>query len=246
MNTVERQKKIQELLANKDFMSVEDLSGTLQASMATIRRDLTALEENGVLTRYRGGAVLSASSSKKALNIELRMDQNREVKERIARKAASLIKNGEIIFIDSSSTTYYMIDYILARDVTVVTNAIVLPALLMQKNIRTYMLGGFVDTNCNCVLGEQVTSQIKNMSFSKCFIGTFAVEENRGFTTYEMAEASLKTRLLRSSRESFVLADSSKFSAKGFITYAPLDAATIITDREPVNPSAYPKLLIAK
>lgn len=133
MNAVERQKRIQELLANKDFMSVEDLSGMLQASMATIRRDLTALEESGVLTRYRGGAVLSAYGTKKALNIELRMDQNREVKEKIARKAASFIKDGEIIFIDSSSTTYYMIDYIMARDVTVVTNAIVLPAVLMQK-----------------------------------------------------------------------------------------------------------------
>ena len=132
MNAVERQKRIQELLTGKDFMSVEDLSGVLQASMATIRRDLTALEESGVLTRYRGGAVLSANGAKKALNIELRMDQNREVKERIARKAAALIKDGEIIFIDSSSTTYYMIDYILARDVTVVTNAIVLPAVLIS------------------------------------------------------------------------------------------------------------------
>ena len=246
MNAVERQKRIQELLTGKDFMSVEDLSGVLQASMATIRRDLTALEESGVLTRYRGGAVLSANGAKKALNIELRMDQNREVKERIARKAAALIKDGEIIFIDSSSTTYYMIDYILARDVTVVTNAIVLPAVLMQKNIRTYMLGGFIDTNCNCVLGESVTSQIKNMSFSKCFIGTYAVEENRGFTTYEMAEANLKTLLLQSSRESFVLADWTKFNAKGFINYAPLDAATIITDTMPENPGAYPKLLIAE
>ena len=83
MNAVERQKRIQELLTGKDFMSVEDLSGVLQASMATIRRDLTALEESGVLTRYRGGAVLSANGAKKALNIELRMDQNREVKERL-------------------------------------------------------------------------------------------------------------------------------------------------------------------
>lgn len=84
------------------------------------------------------------------------------------------------------------------------------------------------------------------MSFSKCFIGTFAVEENRGFTTYEMAEANLKTLLLQNSRESFVLADRSKFSAEGFITYAPLDAATIITDTMPNNPGAYPKLLIAE
>ena len=246
MNASDRHKIIREILTENGFASVEDLAERLNASVATIRRDLNCLEAVGILTRFRGGAVPApGSNTEEALHIEARMTQNHEAKERIARKAASLVKDGDIIFIDSSSTTYYMIEHITAKNITVVTNATILLGVLQKKNIRTFMLGGFIDANCNCVLGEQVIAQIKKMHFGKCFIGTYAVEANRGLTTYEMNEANVKTQLLQSTQEAFVLADHTKFEAKGFMAYASLNSATIITDRLPKNAELYPRLIVA-
>ncbi|MBP3468863.1 MAG: DeoR/GlpR transcriptional regulator [Lachnospiraceae bacterium] len=245
MNAVERQRKIQELLAAKEFISVENLSRMLNVSLATIRRDLTAMENDRILTRYRGGAVLSPKSFEKALHIEERMDENREQKEIIAKCAAEKIQDGEYIYIDSSSTTYFMIDYISANDITVVTNAVLLIPDLMRHHIRTFVLGGFVDESCNCIMGEMANSQIKNMNFSKAFIGTYAIEENRGLTTYDIGEGDIKKLILSHTNEAYVLADHTKFKKKGFIVYAALDQATIITDSEPMNANSYPSLIIA-
>ncbi|MBQ6321666.1 MAG: hypothetical protein IJI24_02230, partial [Lachnospiraceae bacterium] len=107
-------------------------------------------------------------------------------------------------------------------------------------------LGGFIDANGNYVMGEMANEQIKSMNFSKSFIGTYAIEENRGLTTYEISEADLKKLIIQHSSEIYVLADHTKFSKKGFIIYATPDQATIITDAEPVNPGAYPSLVVAE
>lgn len=246
MNGITRQKKIEELLSTRDNMSVEELSEALQVSLATVRRDLTSMEKEGTLTRYHGGAVLTSKSFERALRVEERLDKAREAKLSIARKAASLVSNGDIIFIDSSSTTYFMVDFITAQNVTVVTSAILIPPVTVRKKIRTYVLGGFVDENCNSVAGDEVMRAIKSMNFDKAFLGTYAIEEARGFTTYEIFEGDMKRLVIDNAQQTYMLADSSKFSAKGFIVYAPLDKATIITERQPENPTAFPSLLLAE
>lgn len=231
MILIDRWIEISEYLKEKKYASVEELMEKFQLSRSTLRRTLIAMEEKNLLKRVRGGAeIIEDTNSVISLDFQSIFNTKKEEKIKIAEKAAQLIEDNDVIFIDSGSTCFYMIDYIEAKDITVVTNGIMHIQKLMSKGINTYILGGYAKPQQNLIMGEDIVKKISVMNFDKAFLGTMGIDARSGFTTMMLEDGEVKKAVIKSSDECYILADTSKFNIRKFYTYGNFNQATIITD----------------
>lgn len=229
-----RWSKILELCEKQSAVTVQELVEQLQVSEATIRRDLQNMEDSGLVTRFHGGArLLETQLEEKSMTMKSWL--NIEEKEKISRYGASLIQDGQIVFLDAGTTTYNLIDYITAKDITVVTTGIPHLTKLSQHNIKTFVLSGFVKPSTVAVTGKETVSQIRNMTFDLALLGTNGVHPQAGFTTPEEYEGEVKATAIQRSKKSYILADKSKFNKLCFVRFANLDEATVILDEKIEN-----------
>lgn len=143
MLTEERHRIILELLAEKEVVKLQELVEATNSSESTIRRDLTQLEKEKKLRRIHGGATL-LQKKREELSVLEKSTKHRQEKKRIAEYAASLVQNGDCIYLDAGTTTFEMIPHLHGKDIVVVTNGIMHLDMLLEYDIPTYLLGGFV------------------------------------------------------------------------------------------------------
>ncbi len=228
--TEERQEYILNLLKTTKTIHVQDLIVDLEVSESTIRRDLSDLEDQGLLIRIHGGA-------KRAYNLEIdnslqdKLLLNSEHKTQIAKEAAHLVNDHEYIYLDAGSTTFAMIPHLKERiGITVVTNGISHAQELSKFKVRTILLGGFIKGNTDAIIGPDALSQLKNYHFHKAFIGMNGVDLDYGFTTPDVEEAEVKKQAAKNSNQCYVVVDRNKFHQVGFAKVMDLDQAIIITN----------------
>lgn len=231
MSKLARWNQIKRLLEQQGKLTVADVVNAMNISPATVRRDFIAMEEQGLLTRFHGGVKSADSPSPKVAALDQRILDDNTYKRAIARKAATFVCDHDFIYLDTSSTVYYMLAYIQAIDITIVTNSYLLLPHLVERGIRTYVLGGFVESGGN-ILYENSKSQIAGMPFDKAFLGVYGYNKDKGLSGYNPFEGELKKQILAQSSQSYVLADHSKFNRHGFYNYASPDSVTVITDSE--------------
>lgn len=230
MLTEERFAKILSILENSGSVTVQQLMAELDASESTIRRDLTALDANGQLTKVHGGAVLkNMVYSTRDDEVTHRKEQHKEAKERIARYAAELITSGDFVYIDAGTTTECMIDYITNKQAVFVTNAITHAKKLAERGCTVYILGGEFKAVTEAIVGEEAVVTLEKYNFTKGFWGANGVSIQKGFSTPELKEALVKRKSMANCKECFVLADDSKFNQISSVTFAPFESATVIT-----------------
>ncbi|CUO18831.1 DeoR/GlpR family DNA-binding transcription regulator [Clostridium disporicum] len=233
MLTQERHALILEKLEKESVVYLSDLINLLDASESTIRRDLNYLDKAGLLKKVHGGAT---SLNSKLINttefeVEVRQGINKEDKIAIAKYAASLIKNDDLIYIDSGTTTELMIDFIEAKGATFVTNGIGHAKKLIHKNLTTYILGGELKLTTEAIIGIEAINSLRKYNFTKGFFGANGIDIERGFTTPDIREAMVKEEALKKSKLSFVLADNSKFNEVSSITFGEISNTSIITTK---------------
>ena len=233
MLTQERHALILEKLEKESVVYLSDLMNLLDASESTIRRDLNYLDKAGLLKKVHGGAT---SLNSKLINttefeVEVRQGINKEEKIAIAKYAASLIKNDDLIYIDSGTTTELMIDFIEAKGATFVTNGIGHAKKLIHKNLTTYILGGELKLTTEAIIGIEAINSLRKYNFTKGFFGANGIDIERGFTTPDIREAMVKEEALKKSKLSFVLADNSKFNEVSSITFGEISNTSIITTK---------------
>ncbi|MCG1008919.1 DeoR/GlpR transcriptional regulator [Salinicoccus sp. ID82-1] len=228
MLTNQRYEKIMDHLNENGMASVNELVDITSSSAPTIRRDLTHLEEKGLIERVHGGAAISHIEHEEDYRDKAVKNLSKKIK--IAQTAASLIEDGDIIFIDAGTTTYEMLPFISQEDLTIVTNSITLIEQLVRNGHRTHVLGGRVKPSTKAVVGPEVIDVISRLSFDKCFIGVNAIDTAHGLSTPEEEEAYIKSRAIRQSRNAYALVDSTKFNRSAFIQFADIEDAFIITD----------------
>ena len=228
---IDRWIEISEYLKEKKYASVDELMEKFQLSRSTVRRTLIAMEEKNLLKRVRGGAEI-VDNEEESLPTDFKeiFNEKKEEKIKIAQKAAELIKDNDVIFIDSGSTCYYMIDNIKAKNITVVTNGILHIQKLMAMGINTYILGGYAKPEKNLIIGEDIVKKISSMNFDKAFLGTMGIDSRSGFTTMMLEDGEVKKAVIKSSDLCYILADTSKFNVRKFYTYGDFSQATIITN----------------
>lgn len=213
-------------------VSVAQLCQVTGASEATIRRDLNELARRGKLNKVHGGAMPVREEFRSE---ELDMDTKRQLhtpeKIRIAKYAASLITDDDVVYLDAGSTVMHMAEYIPAVRATFVTNSVECIQRLPRRGLRTYVLGGVLKPGTLAIIGGEAMEGLKKYNFTKAFLGINGIAANPGFTTPDPEEAMVKATAAAHARETWVLADSSKFGTITAASVLPLDRARIITDR---------------
>lgn len=230
-----RKKEILEKLKSNDLLYVDDIfkifNGEISAS--TIRRDLKSLENENYIQLLRGGGIrLSTGSYELSLNSKKNI--NADAKEEIAKKAANIISEGEVIYIDSGSTALEIIKYLKDLAVTVVTtNTKVLEEINKYNlsDLKCILLGGLYNHVLESVSGTLTDEMLKTIYFDKSFLGVSGLSELSGGTTPDINEASKKKIIIKNSKKSYILADDSKFEKIFMNKFCDLSEVKIITNK---------------
>jgi DeoR/GlpR family transcriptional regulator of sugar metabolism len=195
----------------------------------TIRRDLRALEERGLARKIHGGALHRMAS---VVPYEVRRVQDPHVKERIGRRAAEMVNEGDSVIIDHGSTTMCMAKALSVPRLRVVTNSLDIARVISEKpNYELILLGGRWDGTHQEIVGPTAIHQIGQYHVDGVFIGMTALSRREGITDLSEADAELKRAMLETGKKVMGLADSSKVGRVAFCRVAPLDSLDVlITD----------------
>ncbi|SDD71105.1 transcriptional regulator, DeoR family [Dyadobacter soli] len=238
MNFQERKKKILAALDEAESLSVFELAEILEASPATIRRDLGDIAEEGLLMRTHGGAmkmenpVLTGFSEKSGVN--------NTVKEQIAEKAASYVQDGDIIFLDCGSTVFQMCRFLKKKSIRVITNSLpILAELIDVPSIQINLIGGELNKARKAVHGDKAVQHINGYHAHKAFIGVDGLSAENGLTAHSEHESSITTAFIRNAGQVMLLCDASKIGKDSYVKFAELSAIhTLITDADAAKTAA--------
>jgi len=220
---------IVELCQQSKVMSVESLVEQLGVSEATIRRDLQQMSDLRMISRYHGGAKLNNDQTGEPPMV-FKSETNIGAKNKVARLAASLIQDNQMVFVDAGSSTYEMLNYITAKNITVITIGIPHIQKLTQNSPHTIVLGGTIRWSTQAITGNQTLKQLDDMFFDVAFIGVNGIHKQLGYTTTNEQEAAVKSKVIEHSNTSYLLADATKFNKLFPVKYASLTDGILLTD----------------
>ena len=211
MLTIERQNEILDILNKNKSATVEELAQELFVSTATIRRDLRAMDKQGLIKRSHGGAMLFKSSAEETA-FAIREQENIISKRTIANLAIRLIKNGDSVFVDSSTTVGMLIPlFNNFKFLSVITTGLRNAILLSQtNNVKIYITGGQILNHSNSIIGTDTMDYISRIHANISFMSCSGVNIN-GFNDASIEQAKLKQQMRRNSDVVAMLCDSTKF-----------------------------------
>jgi DeoR family fructose operon transcriptional repressor len=227
-----KQKRWSEIIAicrETDAVTVEQLVKELHSSPATIRRDLQEMEDLNIVIRFHGGAKINDRQFNEPAMI-IKSETKTAEKKKIGWQAARLIQDNQMVYIDAGSTTFEMIDFIRARNITVVTPGVPHISALGRKGINTIVLGGNLYWPTQSITGRDAIRQLEDLWFDAAFLGTNGIHEHVGFSTSNELEAETKASAIRHAKNAYILADGDKFHQLRPYKFADLRDAVIITD----------------
>ena len=230
----ERRALILQAVNEHKFVSLSDLISLTGASESSVRADLVELSSEGKLIRLRGGAqALNDASSSYELSVEAKMGIEVEAKKRIASYAASLIPDGSFVYIDAGTSTYYLVEEIVAEHIKIVTNSLILARKLKMRGYQVYVVGGEFKLTTDAFIGTMTCEFLSRFTFDVGFFGTNGIDLEKGFTTPDYEEAVVKKTAMAQTRNPYILADHSKFGVITAISFHPFQGNIIITDSLP-------------
>jgi DeoR/GlpR family transcriptional regulator of sugar metabolism len=198
----------------------------------TVRRDLEALEQRGIARRTHGGAVLPSVAIPDG-SFTQRIGQATDAKLRLAEAACDMLTGGESVFLDSSTTAYFVARRIAQGSLSmrVITNSGPVMQLLAaseETNLDLYAIGGMLRRLTGSYVGPSSVRAIRDLCADKVFLGVTGVTAGGVLTDTDPLEASVKLAMLEQSRESILLVDDSKFATHGRQAIASLDAISLV------------------
>lgn len=236
----QRQQLILDILTKDQFASVHTFCEKLNTSEATIRRDLNKMSQQGMLKKIRGGAEVLNKKGTQSNTPQISSsfflvdkEKNLEKKKLIAKKAVDLCHDNESIIINGGSSTYMMSQYLIDRQLNILTNSLVLAYLLMEtSNNQITLPGGEVYRSQGIILSAFDNDTIPNYHCSKMFMGTPGINE-MGVMESDTLLVRAEHKLKRQAQKLVILADSSKLGATSKFIFAPLSEVDIlITDND--------------
>ena len=210
----ERVQEIMKILEREDRVLINDLCKTFNTTPVTIRKDLDLLEKQGVLKRTHGGAILHKPLFR-GLALNEKEKLNSDEKERIAEEAAELINEGDVIILDSGSTTTFLARKMKGmKGVTVITNAVNIALELADSDLEVILTGGALQKNSSTLVGPLADGMLKKISADKLFHGVDGIDYDLGLTTPDIIEANTSRVMMERAGENILLVDSSKFGRR--------------------------------
>lgn len=205
-----RKEKMLSLLDVYETMTVQQLVDLLEASPATIRRDIVRMEESGELQRYWGGIRRKETPENRRKN-SLQHQISDVSHTVIAQIAADQIQDNELIFIGSGTTTLAMIPLIKDKNIHVITNGIPQLEALHRKNIQALLLCGFFKEYSRSLVGKETVEMLQSYRFDRSFLGVNGIDDHLSLLSADEYEDSIKTLCIHHSKKTYVLAGKEKF-----------------------------------
>ncbi|RDY28073.1 DeoR/GlpR transcriptional regulator [Romboutsia weinsteinii] len=221
------------IIENKT-VSLDTLCEVFEVSKNTIRRDLNELVLKGSIKKVYGGVSVNDESS--LVPFDERNIKNMNFKIDLGRCAAEFVNDGDIIFMDSGTTTLNMIDYMKDKhNVTILTNNLeIIVKSLNYPNLNIITLPGSLIRETNSFVGIDTISMLRKYNINKSFMASTGISIEGGITNSHPLESEIKRLAIDKSSESFLLVDSTKFDSAALVTYADIrDVNSIITNSLP-------------
>jgi DeoR/GlpR family transcriptional regulator of sugar metabolism len=229
----ERRFRIREILSAQRTIAASDLCTALGVTAATVRRDLAALEQDGVLVRSHGGAVSRMSSTKFQPSYEALSRSQSSEKHAIARAAEHLVLDGDTVFLEGSTTVYELACGLNQRNrLTVVTNSPTIVCQLQRSSgVTVLCTGGDLQKDTFYFSGEWAQRALSEIRLDKAVLGVSAIDLSYGISTANHAEAQIKKMITRAAKTRIALADHTKFGTQSFAYVGPVtDIDVLVTD----------------
>ncbi|WP_338527540.1 DeoR/GlpR family DNA-binding transcription regulator [Bacillus sp. MAG717A] len=226
-----RLERIKQYVIEHQCVSLDDLVTTFEVSKNTIRRDVQKLVEQGHFHKVYGGVAFKLARLE---SFDDRQIKNQTAKQSIARVAASMVKDGDTIFIDSGTTTLEMIHYIHQKTLTIVTNNMdfIFQAIPFH-NLTIISTGGFLERKTKSFSDHSISRVIDQYNFDQVFMASTGVSITNGVTNSSPVESSMKEVVVKKGGEVFLLVDHTKFDKQAMVTYCTLNAVNyVITDKQ--------------
>lgn len=219
MNQVERLRAIQETLSRQDFVSLEDLCSTLDASRATIRRDLIELESSGNIRRVHGGA-MSTVSRDEALDYRKLSVSCQKEKIRIGRVVADLIQDGQTVILGGGSTVAEVARCLLARPIQIITNSIPVAQIFWEcKQTEVTLTGGYLYPRLGIQFGPICERMLQSISADVAILGIRGISADGLSDSSALVVASIRA-MMKCAQRVIIVADSTKFGRNAMIHVA--------------------------
>jgi DeoR/GlpR family transcriptional regulator of sugar metabolism len=231
-NASDRHAQLIGLLKERDYCSVVEMSQLLNVSPMTIRRDLHMLHEKQIIEVTYGGARFIASKQFEP-DFDIRAHEHLAEKQAIGKLAAELfIEEGDVVGIDSGSTTLEIVRNLPNIPLTIVTHSLAAANVVAQnRRYSLIMLGGVMQHEANCLCGPQAIAALHTLYINKLFLSASGLLPSDGLSCNNLSDAEVKQALINSSRKTILCMDSSKVGRAYLARFATLNAIdTLITD----------------
>lgn len=235
MLSVTRRQKIKELIQEKKSAKVHEMAACFDVTVETIRRDLIVLEKEGALMRTHGGAFIQ-SGVENLVDAQLRTNIYVDNKTTIARACCKLIDNGDTIFLDNSTTCYYIARELRSKRLTVATNNLkIIEELADCENIQLICVGGLFAPTEMSFYGLVASTVINQLYFDKCFLSCRSISLEHGLTEASEKWCSLRKLAISRSKKRYLAADFSKFDETSFVQVCALEELDMIITDKPLG-----------
>lgn len=241
----ERRFYIQRSLEEKGIINLKEVAKELRIAEITVRRDFEKMEADGLLKRVQGGAMLEDMSETAELTMKRKGSINNSAKAKVAEYAASLVKNGDCVFIDAGTSAAHMMEYLEQKRISIVTyNELVVKKLTKPIPADIYMVGGKYVPGFSMFAGAVAQEGLRNYHFDHAFLGCTSVEvkERMAYAT-DADSLAMKKIAMENAAKSYLLIDTTKLERRSFLCFTAIDAfELVICDNDgQLNHQDYPE-----
>ncbi|HEY1921704.1 MAG TPA: DeoR/GlpR family DNA-binding transcription regulator [Tepidisphaeraceae bacterium] len=235
MLIAERQSRLREVLAKRRILPLDVLSEELRVSQSTVRRDVEALERQGLVQRTHGGVIWmgdrAAQGQTRIYAFHQRMSVQLEAKRKIAEAAARLVTTGQTILLSGGTTTFYLAEQLHGRSVQLITNSLPIANLFMDDdNVELIITGGLMYPRYGVMLGPTAESFLSTVHASRMFFSAAGILDSALYNQ-NMLLVAAERRMMEQSQQVVLLADSGKFGQQALVRLCDLaQVDTVISD----------------
>lgn len=232
MLQIERIQKVLDYINSKNKTNVAELCEEFGVSPVTIRRDVDCLANDGLVIKTHGGVLSTQNKLSYEVPYSRKSNYNLDKKELIGAAAAKLINDNDVIIIDAGTTTLQVAKNIESKNVTVITNDLLIATQLApMPSLEVIVVGGKLEKGVYTLTGSNAVELINRFHANKVFLGADALDIDFGISNRTLAEVDVKVAMKNAADEVIVVSDSSKFNTKSFYSLIPLNEIdTLVTD----------------
>ena len=207
----DREDKILNILKSENSLTLGELAKRLYVSLPTVRRDLIKLDKKGLVVRSHGSVSIKRTAADTKIPFALREDERSEEKDRMARRAAALVKNGDTVMLDGSTSAYHIIPYLAEKkDIIVITSGAKAALLLAELGIQTVSSGGKMINRSFSYVGEDANATISRYNADIAFFSCRGLSDDKIPSDNSAEENEVRRTMMRNSQKRILLCDSKK------------------------------------